>query len=66
MKEELKAIYIKSSDEYVRSSTRNTKEARHIKLFETESQAKYFINNNGIIEYDCKIVKVTLEVEKWD
>lgn len=64
MKAELLAIYISSLGEYVRSATRNTKEARHIKLFDTESQAKYFIINNGILEYDCKIVKVTLEVEK--
>lgn len=64
MKVELKAIYIKSSDEYVRSSAHNTTEARHIKLFDTESQAKNFIRNNGISKYDCEIVNVILEVEK--
>ena len=64
MKVELKAIYIMSLDEYVRSSTKNTKEVRHIKLFETESQAKSFIRNNGISKYDCEIVNVILEVEK--
>jgi len=64
MKVELKAIYIKSSNEYVKSSTKDTSEARHIKLFDTESQAKNFIRNNGILRYDCEIVNVILEVEK--
>ena len=64
MKAELLAIYIKSSDKYVRSSTRNTSEARHIKLFDTETKAINFIRNNGIPDYDYELVKVTLEVEK--
>ena len=64
MKAELLAIYIKSSDNYVKSSTTNTSEARYIKLFNSESQSKHFIRNNGILEYDYEIVKVTLEVEK--
>lgn len=64
MKAKLMAIYIISTDNYVRSSTQNTSEARHIKLFDKKSQIKSFVHNYGIADYDYKIVKVTLEVEK--
>ena len=66
MKAELLAIYIKSSDDYVRSSTKNTLEARHIKLFDKKSQAISFVHNYGIVDYDYKIVKVIFEVVKWN
>ena len=64
MKAELMAIYIISTDNYVRSATKETTEARHIRLFDKESQIKSFVHSYGIPDYDYKIVKVTLEVEK--
>lgn len=58
------ALYDSLAEEFVRSSSKNTKEYHHIKLFETTVAATNYRSNNGMSEYQYDVMEMTLTLGK--
>lgn len=53
----LYVLYNRATEEYVRSSTSDTKEIHRARLFNTKAAAEAYQHNNGIVNYRTVVVK---------